>query len=142
MIEINNLTEGKISSKFLKKIIEFVLKGEKKKGDISLAIVDSSRIKELNKQYRKKNKATDVLSFLAKNQLDDKFNAGENYLGEIVICPEYIKEKNKEAGLVFKKGLTRALIHSVLHLLEYDHEKSKSKRSKMEERERFFFKRI
>jgi len=139
MIEINNLTARKVSEKFLSKVADAVLRAEKRKGDISIAIVDGTRIRELNRKYRKKDKETDVLSFLAEG---DKFNAGENYLGEIVMCPGYIERSAKEAESDFQKELVRALIHSILHLLGYDHEKSKSESDKMENRENYLISKI
>jgi len=116
MIEINNLSEKyrRLDNDFLKKIAEKVLRGEKNKakGEISIAIVDSSEIKKLNNKYRKKNKPTDVLSF---GKIGDE-------ISEIVICPEEV-EKNGED---FKKEMAEVVIHGILHLLGHDHEKKKS----------------
>lgn len=121
MIEINNLS-GKyrrLDKSFLKKTAEKVLKGEKIKrsGEVSIAIVDSSEIQKLNKEYRKKNKPTDVLSF---------GKIGEE-ISEIVICPEEV-EKNGEN---FKKEMAEVVIHGMLHLLGYEHEKKKSEEMAM-----------
>ena len=115
MIEINNLTRFKASEKSVKKIVEVVLKKEKKKIDISIAFIDFSEIKNLNRKYRKKNKATDILSFLY-----DKS-------GESVICPEVVKNNSKRFKRNFKKELILVLVHGVLHLLGYDHELSQKK---------------
>jgi len=121
MIEINNLSEKyrKLDKDFLKKTAEKVLKGEKikTKTEISIAIVDSPEIKKLNSKYRKKNKPTDVLSF---------GKIGEE-ISEIVICPEVV-EKN---GDNFKKEMAEVVIHGMLHLLGYDHEKKKSEAETM-----------
>lgn len=115
MVEINNLSEKykKIDKSFLKRVVEKILKGEKikNKEEISIAIVDSLEIKKLNKEYRKKNKPTDVLSF---------GKVGEE-LAEIVICPEEVKKNGKD----FKKELVEVVIHGILHLLSYEHEKKK-----------------
>ena len=116
MVEINNLSEKyrKIDKGFLKRVVEKVLRGEKFKGkeEISIAIVDSKEIQKLNKQYRKKNCPTDVLSF---------GKMGED-VSEIVICPEEVEKNGKE----LKKELAEVVIHGVLHLLGHDHEKKKS----------------
>ena len=62
MIEVNNLTDISVDKDFLKKISQIILKGEKKKNkNLSIALIGQSRIRELNKKYRKKNKTTDVL---------------------------------------------------------------------------------
>lgn len=108
MIEIINISGGdkNVSKDFLKKIAERVLKLEKTKLDLSIALVDSSEIRKLNKKYRKKDKATDVLSF------------GDD-MNQIVICTDEVKKNGED----FKKELTRVVIHGILHLLGYEHEK-------------------
>jgi probable rRNA maturation factor len=125
-IEINNLTKFGIDKKSFAQVAKKVLKGENKgTQNISLAFVDKTEIKKLNKKFRKKNKATDVLSF----SFDEK-----DFLGEIVICPEVVKEKGEEIMQVF--------IHGILHLLGYDHEKSEKEAELMEKKERFYFKKF
>jgi len=121
MVEVNNLSEkyGKLDKNFLKKTAEEVLKGEKsgKGGEISIAIVGPSEIRKLNRKYRKKDKPTDVLSF---------GKVGEE-MPEIIICPDEV-EKN---GGNFKKEMAEVVIHGVLHLLGYDHEKKNEDAEKM-----------
>ena len=117
MVEVNNLTTNKIDEEFLKKVAEKVLAGEKKKTELSIALVGQGRIRELNKKYRGKNKVTDVLSF----QYDNS--------GEIVICLREIKKNAKKFKATFKKELTRILIHGLLHVLGYNHETMKDKES-------------
>lgn len=132
MIEINNLSlkYKKIDTVFLKKVAAKVLKGEKnkKKIELSIAIVNPQEIKKLNKEYRKKNKPTDVLSF------------GEigGDISEIVICPEEVEKNGKD----FKKELTLVLIHGILHLLSYDHEKTKKEAEKMFQRQEEYLSKI
>ncbi|MFH1841498.1 MAG: rRNA maturation RNase YbeY [Candidatus Nealsonbacteria bacterium] len=129
MIEINNLIKKRIDEKFFKKIAEKVLKEEKKeKTNLSIAFVEQKRIKELNKRYRGKDKATDVLSF--SNQ-EAKIPAPEG-LGEIVICPQKVRK------ISFNKELSRVLIHGILHLLGYDHEKSKKEAELMEKKQELY----
>ncbi|HXK32187.1 MAG: rRNA maturation RNase YbeY [Candidatus Nealsonbacteria bacterium RBG_13_38_11] len=123
MIEINNLTTL-VDYGFLKKVAKIVL--NKKKLDLSIVLVSSAEIKELNKKYRKKNKATDVLSFL----YDDS--------GEIVICLKEVRQNAKKFGFPFKTELAKVLIHSVLHLLGYEHEKSKKQAAIMDKKENYY----
>lgn len=125
MIEFNNLTSISINGSFFKKIAGKVLKKEKKVLELSIVLVDEQRIKELNKKYRKINKATDVLSFLY------------NGSGEIVICPETVKENAKRFGTTFKKELTRILIHGILHLLGKDH-KTLKEAKRMERKQEYY----
>jgi probable rRNA maturation factor len=129
MIEVNNLTAYSIDKKLFKELAFKVLKKETKgcfEKDLSIAIVAPSRIKELNKRYRKKDRPTDVLSF------EDK----ESW-GEIVICPAEVRRNAKKFNSNFKKELSRVLIHGVLHLLGYDHEKAKEE-EKMKKKEEYY----
>ena len=130
MIEINNLTNIKVDKIFVKNVLREVLRREKGKGNVSVAFVDSNRIKELNNKYRQKNKATNVLSF-----------EGIQGLGEIIICPEKIGKSNIKTNILFKKELAKVLIHGILHLLGYDHESGKSNGEieRMRKKEEYYF---
>lgn len=120
MIEINNLTKKKLDEKFLKKVATIVLRGEDKKMDLSIALVGQEEIKKLNKRYRGKNKATDVLSF----RYNDNF-------GEVIICPQKTEE------------LSRVLIHGILHILGFSHPSTFSgQANKMEKKERYYLLKI
>lgn len=116
MIEFNNLTEVSVDEKKISKIAEKILEEEKaSKKNISIAFIGKNAIKELNRKYRNKDKMTDELSFI----YDKNF-------GEIVICPE------------LSKNITRSLIHGILHLLGYDHEKNKKRAEEMEKKEKYY----
>lgn len=122
MIEINNLTSFAVDKKFFIGVAKKVLKGENKGiENISIAFVDKKEIKKLNKKYRGKNEPTDVLSF----NLNER-----NYLGEVVICPEIAKGNIRMA---------KVLIHGILHLLGYDHERTRKEKKLMEEKEEYYF---
>ena len=126
MIEIHNVTRRSIDESFLKKVAERVLKEEKsKESGLSIAIVGSRRSRQLNLQYRGKDRAANVLSF----------PESEFGLGEVVICPEQVKKDAKEYGMIFERALAWMLIHGILHLLDYDHEKSEPLAKRMEKRE-------
>lgn len=119
MIEINNLTKFKIDQKSFSQVAKKVLKGENKEIEtLSLVFVNKQEIKKLNKKFRGKDKATDVLSFDLKNlEILEK----NNYLGEVVICPEIVKENSEKYKTDFEKELKKVFVHGVLHLLGYDH---------------------
>jgi len=124
MIEINNLTTNPVDEEFLKGLVKKVLEGEnKEEAGLSIALVGQGRIRELNKKYRGKNRATDVLAF-----------PGDG-LGEIVICLREVKKNAKRYRSNSEKELARVLIHGILHLLGYDHEKSEQAAEKMREKE-------
>jgi len=134
MIEINNLSRSRVNKKFLKKIAEKVLKSEnKKEADLSIVLVGLKRIKTLNKRYRRKDRVTDVLSF----PFEEKKN-----LGEIVICFQVVKKNAKRFSSTLKKELARVLIHGLLHLLGYDHERSKKEAEKMKKKEEYYLSQI
>lgn len=104
MIEINNLTRGRVDKRFIKKIIETVLRGERSYDkDISVAIVGQNTIRKLNRIYLKRNRATDVLSF--------------SDPPEIVICSSIIKRNAKIFGEPFKREFARVVIHGILNVL-------------------------
>jgi probable rRNA maturation factor len=103
-----------------------VSKKFKIKKEISIAILSPVEIKKLNKIYRQKNKVTDVLSF---NLDDDKI------LGEIVICLEQAKKQAIEKKVSLQSELRLLVVHGILHLLGYDHERSLAEAERQEKEE-------
>ncbi|MCH8741818.1 rRNA maturation RNase YbeY [Patescibacteria group bacterium] len=151
MIGINNLTTTSVNEEFLQKIVRKVLKGEGVKGEmeLSIALVESARIRELNKRYLGKDKVTDVLAF------GEKYEVGSTEkekgikspgpfieLGEVIICPQQVKKNAKKFGSTFEKELAKILIHGILHLLSYNHEKSRAEAKKMEKKEQNYLSRV
>jgi len=141
MIEINNLAReyhlGRAGKETFSTVAKIVLKGENRETKtLSLAFVSKTEIKKLNKKFRQKNKATDVLSF----ELKEPFSTaqGRNFLGEVVICPQVVKENAKKYGNTFKAEMTKIFIHGILHLLGYDHEQSKSRAEEMEKKQEYY----
>jgi probable rRNA maturation factor len=127
-VEINNLTKFKINKKLFTGVAKKVFKGENKEiHNLSVAFVLLSEIQKLNKKYRNKNKPTDVLSF--------------DY-GEIVICPEVVKENAVKFGESFDKELLKVFVHGILHILGYEHEKSEKEAEKMESKQNFYLNNI
>lgn len=137
MVEINNLAKTKINKKDFERIVKIIFRGEKKSldSDISIAIVSPQKIRSLNKKYRKKDKPTDVLSFVYSQHK-------KNFSGEIIICPRIVKKNSKDAGENFQKELKKVLVHGALHILGYDHEKSAREEKIMRKKEEFYFKKI
>ena len=95
---------------------------------VSVTFCDNAHIKKLNKKYRKKDKATDVLSFPMydfneEDELDVAMD-GDIALGDIVISLERAREQAKEIGNSFIEEVAFLTVHSTLHLLGYDHERS------------------
>jgi probable rRNA maturation factor len=123
MFEIVNKTRKKISKSLVQKTVKETLKISKKRVgyfSLSIAFVEKKEIKNLNETYRKKNKATDVLSFsygLGYNK------RGKAPLGELVLCPDVITKQAEENEVTFQKELIFVLSHGVLHLLGMRHGK-------------------
>lgn len=87
---------------------------------VNLVFLDPQSIQNLNKAYRGKDRVTDVLSF----HYHDDFSelSEEDLAGEIVFCEEQIISQWQEYGLWTEKEFYKLVIHSVIHLLGYDHE--------------------
>lgn len=141
MIEINNLTTVSIEEEFFKKIIQEILEKEGKKDiDLSIAFVGQGKIRKLNKKYRGKNRITDVLAFPESKLFLEKFNINlvqkTKNLGEIAVCLREVRKNAKKYNSNFEKELVRVLIHGVLHLLGYEHEKSENEAEKMTKKEK------
>lgn len=82
--------------------------------ELVIAFVTSDDIKRLNKQFRGKNKPTDVLSFDS--------DGDDSSLGELAISPEVISKQARDHGLLVREELGYMVLHGFLHLLGYDHE--------------------
>jgi probable rRNA maturation factor len=145
VVEIANLTVSTFPEATLKEIAQKILEAEKQKDTfLSIALVGPGRIRKLNKKYRGKNRITDILSFPSgKLDLSKPFSQDlkrAEGLGEVVICPRIVKKNSQRLNLNFEQELNRCLIHGVLHLLGYEHEKDAKSAQKMQEREEFYLK--
>lgn len=87
-----------------------------------IAFVDEKEIRRLNREFRGKDKATDVLSFESEEK---------NSLGELAICPHVISKQAREHGLLVREELGYMVLHGFLHLLGYDHESNARDAKKM-----------
>ncbi len=136
MIELNNLTGRKIDEDFLKEVVSQVLKEEKtkKEEELSIVFVGTARMRKLNKEYRGKNRVTDILSFGGPEALPTSL-----FLGELVLCPRVVAKNAKRLNSSFEKEMTVCLIHGILHLLGYDHEKGEKEAREMEKKQDEYF---
>lgn len=113
----------KINKKIIDKIFKTIdnLIEKKQKWTLNIVFVDPDSIKNLNKNYRKIDKVTDVLSF---HYFSDFSNLKDDDIAwEIIMCEEKIKSQAVEYSLWEEKEFYKLLIHSILHILWYDHEK-------------------
>jgi len=113
-------------------------------GNISVNIIltDNKFIQSINKNYRKKNRPTDVISFAYRDELFPSLEGNIEELGDIYISLEKASEQSVDYGVSFKDELKRLLIHGILHLLDYDHELSDEEAKKMTAMEDKIFNKI
>lgn len=101
---------------------------------ISLTFVDLEEIRQLNRQYRQVDRPTDVLSFPQFDDMKTLPPEGEICLGDVVICTAQAEAQAEAFGHSVERELVYLFVHSVLHLLGYDHMEDDEKRV-MRERE-------
>ena len=107
----------------------------KKKLSLTILLSNNKNIKKLNKKFRNKNKATDVLSFPSEKKLNIKKSP---YIGDIVVSYEFINKPKALSTLEFKSKVTKIFIHGFLHLLGYDHIKLKDFKVMLIEEEKIY----
>ena len=88
---------------------------------LSVSFVDKAEIRRLNKEYRNVDAVTDVLSFPQFDGFDYLQTWMEIELGDVVICAEKAREQAEEYGHSYERELIYLFVHSVFHLLGYDH---------------------
>lgn len=96
------------------KLIKRILEEEEVEGSINLILIGDEEIRELNRKFRAKDKATDVLAFPM---------GEEGILGDIAISTETARRNAKRFRVNYKSELKRLVIHGALHLLGYKHGK-------------------
>ena len=148
MISVNVFSEEKTWSKrltnkdlFFKKVCKAFPNKYKflnKKVTFTLLLSNNKNIKKLNKNFRNKNKSTDILSF----PLDKKIKISKkNYLGDIIISYNFIDKPRSQDLKLFKEKVVKIFIHGFLHLLGFDHIKNKDY-VKMLKEENFIYKSV
>jgi probable rRNA maturation factor len=125
----NRQTLSKLIEKSVAATVQYLKLTKELSGkEVSVVITDDHSIQSLNRTYRKKDYATNVLSFpyirYRKGELMEK-NSFTNVLGEIVISYEKCAEEAELQGKKLNDHIVHLTIHSTLHLLGFDHEKKK-----------------
>lgn len=144
----NRQNKIEVNEEFIKKleeVIEFALKEEEVniECEVSLVFVDNNEIKEINTNTRRINKETDVLSFPMLEYENKKvfkeiykdykfspsdFDGDELVLGDIVLSLEKALEQSGEFNHSYEREASYLVVHSVLHLLGYDHMENDEKK--------------
>jgi len=95
---------------------------------VTIVFVSDSAIRKLNKQFRDKDYATDVLSFPTESEQFEN----QSSLGEIVIATDRAAVQAKENGLTFSNEVEQLILHGLLHLCGYDHETDNGEMNRLE----------
>ena len=131
MINVSVFSEEKAWTKrlknknlFFKKVCKALPKKYRfsnKRVSLSLLLSNNKNIKILNKNFRNKNKSTDILSFPSskKNKISKN-----TYLGDIILSYEYLDKPKSQDLKLFKEKVIKLFIHGFLHLLGFDHKKN------------------
>ena len=137
ILQISNLQDKNQVSEEMEALIERVAKQTQEQENIneevevSVALVDDAYIQELNRDYRGKDCATDVLSFAFRDSEEEEINYEDledeiefeeaEVLGDIVISLETAQRQASEFGHSFEREVAFLTVHGLLHLIGYDH---------------------
>ena len=125
MDETNEVNEE--AQQLVESVLQFAAKKEgiEEGTELSVTFVDNERIREINKEYRDKDSATDVISFALEEMGEDEVEIVgaemPRMLGDIIISIERTREQAEEYGHSFDRELGFLALHGFLHLLGYDH---------------------
>ncbi len=107
------------------------------KSELSVELIGDARIRRLNRQYRKQDRVTDVLAFPIREAIMPQGKClATNMLGDVVISLPTAVRQAREGGRSIDVELATLLIHGVLHLCGYDHERGPHEAVRMSRRER------
>ena len=129
----NRQNKYKISLKKIRKKAADILNAlDCPDAELSILIVDDPEIGGLNKKYLERHGPTNVIAFpMRTGQFN---NIAPQLLGDVVISIETAAREGKIAGISMEERFTQLLVHGILHLLGYDHEKNKTQADKMEQK--------
>jgi probable rRNA maturation factor len=109
-----------------------------KTADLGVMLIGDRSMRRLNRQYRKKDRTTDVLAF----SMREGPGPSSVLIGDVVISVPTAAKQAGQAGRSLDEELTVLLIHGILHLCGYDHERSKRDARRMQEREQWVLRRL
>ena len=145
MINVDVLSEEKAWSKklkkkelFFKKVCSFFPKKyqfSNKKVNFTLLLSNNKGTKKLNKNFRNKNKSTDILSFPFNKKIKI---SKETYIGDIIISFNFMDKPKSQNLKIFREKVVKTFIHGYLHLLGFDHIKNKEYKKMLNEEEKLY----
>jgi rRNA maturation RNase YbeY len=131
----NHQRKYPVSVLSLKRVARTTLKSLKRlDAEISIVLVNDQRIRKLNRQYRKIDKATDVLAFPIQEGVGHGLHPW--FLGDVVLSIQRAAVQAREKGHPLRLEISILLIHGILHLAGYDHERSPAEAARMRRKER------
>jgi len=101
--------------------------------ELSILFTDDNHISQLNRRYLGRDSVTNVLAFPMSGGSSTDVDSG--LLGDVVVSVDTAIRESKDLGVPLNETIYRLLIHGVLHLLNYDHEKSSEEALRMEKEE-------
>ncbi|MEW5874043.1 MAG: rRNA maturation RNase YbeY [Candidatus Zixiibacteriota bacterium] len=130
-----DLSGGRVPRQLLKSAVSRVARGERARGVLRLVVVNDRRMRELNRQFRAKDRVTDVLSFPEGARFPGE--SGPLRLGEIYCNYDHARRWSGEVGGTVAAELMRLAVHGTLHLLGYDHHTPAERRVMAQREERY-----
>jgi len=118
---LRRATGRKIPSRRLKRVAQVLLRlARREDAELSVVLIGNAEMQRLNARFRHKDYPTDVLSFPAANNLPTE----ARLLGDVIISVDKAAAQAKEQRRTFDQEMVTLLIHGIVHLLGYDHERS------------------
>jgi len=130
-LEIRKKTDSVVTRRDFLMLLKKIEKMLAASGKVSLVLIKISEMRHLNKLYRKKDQATDILSFPI-NEGSPIPGGCREEIGDIFICPMFVRKKYEKE---YQPRMRHLFVHGVLHLLGFDHKRSADV-DKMEKMER------
>ncbi|MEK7145749.1 MAG: rRNA maturation RNase YbeY [Patescibacteria group bacterium] len=129
ILEFNNETEEKISQKIFEDLLTRLPQviPDISEKTVELLLTTDAHIQKLNKEFRGKDKATDVLSFS-----DRETSMPSENLGQIIISVDRAHDQAKELSQSLEEELRFLFTHGLLHILDYDHEEPEDEKLMLE----------
>jgi probable rRNA maturation factor len=110
----------------VRRAAQAALTHERAQGGINVMLADDAAVRSLNRDYRAKDKPTNVLSFP---------DGEHGHLGDVILAYETIAREAEQQGKTLRDHLAHLVVHGVLHVLGYDHEQGEAEAEAMEARE-------